>query len=301
MKNELIGKNKGKYIGAVLITGASGGIGTACARKLDSQDFLVLAGVRKKEDGELLQRNVSKRIIPIQLDIIDEVSIKAAAMSVAKILKDFKIDGLNGLINNAGIIVEGPMELVPISSFRQQFEVNVIGQVAVTQAFLPLLRKGHGRIVNIGAVTGRTTIPFMGAISASKTAMESVTDAMRAELGLWDISVSLVEPSAMRTEIFNKAAIEGERDMNQIPQDSKARYLKILKALRSASAKQPVSEPSVVVSAIIHALTAKRPKTRYLVGKGSRLVAFLRFLPDRLRDSLLLGQLSISKGIAKDL
>ena len=157
-------------LGSIVLTGASTGIGEACALHFDKKGYRVFAGVRNEADGRKLKANASDRLTPVLLDVTDQQSIDAAAQSIGRI-------EISGLINNAGIAVSGPIEMVPLDLFRRQFEVNVIGTVAVTQAFLPLLRQGRGRIVNIGSVAGRSALPLMGAYGASKCALEAITDA----------------------------------------------------------------------------------------------------------------------------
>lgn len=285
---------------AVLITGASGGIGKASVKLLHEHGFLVLASVRTQEDGNWLKTNISEGIQPLLMDITKPDSLRSAAIKADEILRGYSyVSGLYGLVNNAGIIINGPLEMVSIDSLRKQFEVNVIGQVAVTQTFLPLIRRGPGRIINIGAVTGRITIPFMGPISASKTAMESVTDAMRGELGLWDIPVSLIQPAAMKTEIFSKAAREAKGAFRSTMADVKHHYSEILKTIDAAIEKQGGDEPKIVAKAILRALTDKHPKTRYPAGKGASLMVKLRFLPDRLKDKIFLQQIGVSKELIR--
>ncbi|GHO56114.1 SDR family NAD(P)-dependent oxidoreductase [Ktedonobacter robiniae] len=277
--------------GAVLITGAAGGIGAATARRLDASGFQVFAGVRRSSDGEKLQRDISARITPVLLDITDSVSVAQAAETVTRVIGNA---GLVGLVNNAGMIVEGPVELVPIEEVRKQFEVNVIGHIAVTQAFLPLLRKARGRIINIGAPTGLVSIPYLGVLSASKAALESVTDALRSELRPWGISVSIVEPAAMQTEIFQKSKASAQQAREQLPGELVQLYAPALAAVAKASASQPLENPDVVVAAIVQALTSRSPKTRYFAGRGLRMIAVLRLLPDRTRDGLLLRALGLA-------
>ncbi len=277
--------------GAVVITGAAGGIGAATARRLDALGFQVFAGVRRAADGELLQRDISAQITPLLLDITDPTTIAMAAETVAKTVGSA---GLVGLVNNAGLIVEGPVELIPLAEVRKQFEVNVIGQIAVTQAFLPLLRQARGRIINIGAVSGRTAFPFIGVLSASKAALEALTDALRVELRPWGMSVCIVEPAAMQTRIFDKAAAAASQARQQMPRQAQQLYAPALAAVSKAIASQPMDAPDVVAATVAHALTARRPKTRYPVGPGARLVVLLRLLPDRLRDSLLRRTLGIA-------
>ena len=167
--------------GPIVITGASSGIGAACARYLDALGFTVWAGVRSTQDGEALTRLTSSRLRVLMLDVTDPASIEAARKTLAEATRD---TGLAGLVNNAGISVAGPLELLPLSEVRTQFEVNVIGVLAVTQALLPLLRLARGRIVNISSIAGLAATPFLGAYCSSKFALEAMSDALRLELVL---------------------------------------------------------------------------------------------------------------------
>ncbi|MGD1157325.1 MAG: SDR family oxidoreductase, partial [Terriglobia bacterium] len=185
--------------GAVVITGASTGIGEACALHLDKLGFRVFAGIRKAADAEALRHRASARLVPIRLDVSDETEVEQAARNVTEALRG---EGLAGLVNNAGIVVAGMLEFLPLDALRRQLEVNVVGQVAVTQAFLPHLRKARGRIVNIGSVSGLIAGPFSGAYAASKFALEALTDALRVELRPWKIHVSIVEPGNIQTPIW---------------------------------------------------------------------------------------------------
>ncbi len=156
---------------AVVITGASTGIGAACALALDQAGYRVFAGIRNPADGERLQRQAGPRLMPIRLDVTDEASIAAANHTVSAMMGE---QGLAGLINNAGIGVVGPVEALPLADWRRQFEVNVFGLIATTQTFLPLIRKGRGRILNMGSIAGRASMPFMAPYSASKHAFVAV-------------------------------------------------------------------------------------------------------------------------------
>lgn len=278
--------------GAVVITGAAGGIGAATVRLLDASGFQVFAGVRTSSDGERLQREISARITPVLLDITDHASIAQAAETITRAMGKAS---LVGLVNNAGMIIEGPVELTTINDVRTQFEVNVIGQIAVTQAFLPLLRKAQGRIVNISAPTGQVAFPYLGVLSASKAALESVSDALRGELRPFGISVSIIEPGAMQTKIFHKSAARAQQVREQLPGELVQLYALALAAVAKASANQRLESPEVVGAAIVHALTSRRPRTRYLAGRGTGMVAVLRLLPDRVRDGLLLRALGIPR------
>ena len=278
---------------AVVITGASTGIGAACALHLDRVGFAVFAGVRKPEDGVALQKAGSERLVPLELDVTDLATIRK---SCAVVLDATKERGLFGLINNAGIAVVGPLEAVPISDLRQQLEVNVIGQVAVIQAFLPLIRQARGRIVNMGSIAGLSTMPLMGPYSASKFALEAITDALRLEVQQWGIHVAIVEPGAIATPIWNKSAIEAAEREAAIETELRTLYKPVVTAVRKAvgEASKRAIPPDAVVKVVEEALTAPAPKTRYLVGTDAKFRALLvRLLPDRISDKLLTSILKL--------
>ncbi len=271
----------------IVITGASSGIGEACALYLDELGYRVFAGVRRLSDGEALKAKASVRLTPVLLDVTDLASIDRAAETVKAAVGSA---GLAGLVNNAGIAVGGPLEVVPLADLRKQFEVNVIGQVAVTQALLPLLRQGRGRIVNMGSIAGRATMPFMGPYSASKFSLEALTDAMRMELRPWGIHVSIVEPGAIASRIWDKAGHAADQMEAAASAEAKAHYGEAVARVREvvARAAQRAIPARVVAEAVAHALSAARPKTRYLVGLDARFRAMLAaWLPDRVQDWLL--------------
>ncbi|MFY4729799.1 SDR family oxidoreductase, partial [Nitrospira sp. BLG_2] len=271
----------------VVITGASTGIGAACAIHLDRLGFTVFAGVRKAEDGIALQRAGSGRLIPLELDVTDLATIEQAHIVVSE---SVRTNGLFGLINNAGIAVVGPVEAVPIPDFRQQLEVNVIGQVAVTQMFLPLIRQARGRIINMGSIAGLSTMPLMGPYSASKFALEAITDALRLEVQQWGIHVSIIEPGAIATPIWNKSAIDAAEREAAIETELRTLYKPVVAAVRRVvgeASKRAISSDAVA-KVVEAALTAPSPKTRYLVGTDAKLRALMaRVLPDRTTDRLL--------------
>jgi NAD(P)-dependent dehydrogenase (short-subunit alcohol dehydrogenase family) len=279
---ETIGDNR-----AVVITGASTGIGAACALHLDRLGFTVFAGVRKSEDGVALQKAGSDRLVPLELDVTDLTTIRKSHAAVSEATKE---RGLFGLVNNAGIAVVGPLEAVPISDLRQQLEVNVIGQVAVTQVFLPLVRQARGRIVNIGSIAGLSTMPLMGPYSASKYALEAITDELRLEVHQWGIHVAIVEPGAITTPIWNKSAIEAAEREAAIDRELRTLYKPVVAAVRKVvgeASKRAIS-PDAVAKVVEEALTAPTPKTRYLVGTDAKLRALMvKLLPDRLSDRML--------------
>ena len=280
---------------SVVITGASSGIGEACALYLDELGYRVFAGVRKPADGEALKAKASKRLTPVILDVTDVALIDRAVETVKAAVG---VAGLAGLVNNAGIGIGGPLEVVPLADLRKQFEVNVIGQVAVTQALLPLLRQGRGRIVNMGSIAGRATMPFMGPYSASKFALEALTDAMRMELQPWGIHVSIVEPGAVESRIWEKAGRAADQMKAAAGPEAKARYGEAAARVREAmgQAEQRAIPARVVAEAVAHALRAARPKTRYLVGRDARFRAVLAaWLPDRVEDWLMTWVLKLPR------
>lgn len=271
----------------VVITGASSGIGEACALHLDALGYRVFAGVRRPEDGEAVQARASARLTPVLLDVTDAVSIHQAAGLVREVVG---AAGLAGLVNNAGIAIGGPLEVVPPVDLRKQFEVNVVGQMMVTQAFLPLIRLGRGRIVNIGSIAGLAATPFVGPYSASKFALEALTDALRLELRPWGIHVSIVEPGAVESRIWEKGRQRAVQMEVAASPEAKAAYGEAVARVREAmaQAERRAIPARAAAEAVAHALRAARPKTRYLVGRDARLRAFLaHWLPDRLQDWLL--------------
>src|SRR6476646_7673544 len=264
---------------AVVVTGASTGIGAACALDFAGRGMTVFAGVRDPRAGEALAAKGGPSLIPITLDVTDEPSIARSVETVQRVIGD---SGLGGLVNNAGIAIGSPLEVIDLSQLRKQLEINVIGQIAVTQAFLPLLRRGRGRIVNMGSIAGRGTIPLLGPYSASKYALEALTDALRMELQPWGIQVSIIEPGAIATPIWEKSAKEAEDLEASVGEEA----IRIRDAI--AQAAQRAIPPEAVVRAVHHALTASRPHTRYLVGADAKLRAWMvKWLPDRVQDRVL--------------
>lgn len=273
--------------GAVVITGASTGIGAACARHLDRLGFTVWAGVRSHGDGEALARTASPRLRALLLDVTDPASIAEARRTIAEGTGG---SGLAALVNNAGISVAGPLELLPLAEVRTQFEVNVIGALAVTQALLPLLRSARGRIVNISSIAGLAATPFLGAYCGSKFALEAMSDALRLELAPWGIQVSLVEPGAIQSQIWQRATMSATRTLGGVAPEALALYAQPLSRLHEvmAGAAARAIPADVVADVVARALLASCPRTRYLVGKDARFRALLkRILPDRVQDRLL--------------
>jgi NAD(P)-dependent dehydrogenase (short-subunit alcohol dehydrogenase family) len=278
--------------GYVLVTGTSTGIGAATAAHLAKKGFHVFAGVRRKVDGERVRAQAPGKVTPVIVDVTDEAAISAAAATVADAVGD---RGLAGLVNNAGIGVPAPIELQPMADFRTQLEVNLFGPVAMIQAFLPLIRQGGGRIVNVGSIGGLLVLPLNGAYSASKFGIRAVSDALRLELREWGIHVSLIEVAPVKTAIFGKtfAALDGLE--NKLGEEGYRLYEQQIAAVRKAVEKAEADgEPPLVIAKAVHrALTSDNPKPRYLAGHGGRQTQAAAALPDRARDKALARELGL--------
>jgi NAD(P)-dependent dehydrogenase (short-subunit alcohol dehydrogenase family) len=255
-----------------LVTGASTGIGEACARQLVRNGWRVWAGVRREGDAP-------EGTEEILLDVTDAEQIAAAAQAIPE---------LHGLVNNAGIALAAPLEFIPVAELRRQLEVNVIAQVAVTQAFLPKLRETRGRIVFMGSIAGRSALPFLGAYAASKHALEAVADSLRVELEPFGVGVTIVEPGTILTPIWTKSAAVADAMAERMPPELGQLYGERIAVFRRLAAKRGAGGASAdsVARVVEEALTADRPATRRLVGRDAKLRAGFERLPDRLRDRL---------------
>jgi len=274
---------------SVLITGASTGIGRATALRLDRAGWRVFAGVRKREDAEALRAAGGERLTPLILDVTEAGQIAAAAATV-----EAGAGGrLDGLVNNAGVAIPGPLETLAIEDFRRQIEVNMTAHVAVTQAMLPSIRAARGRVVFISSIGGRVAFPLTGAYHAAKFGVEAVGDIFRQELRPWGIKVSIVEPGSIDTPIWER----GERTADQLATPEREalygeavdRYRKVIKdtAERGIPAEK-------VAEVIERALTANRPRSRYLVGLEAKLGARLRqWLPTPVFDRVVRRQMNL--------
>jgi NAD(P)-dependent dehydrogenase (short-subunit alcohol dehydrogenase family) len=273
--------------GGVVVTGASTGIGNACALHLDRLGFRVFAGVRREEDAERLRGSASERLTPVTIDVTDVESIRAAADGVATALA---AEPLAGLVNNAGIAVSGPVEYLPIAEIRKQLEVNFVGQVAVTQAFLPLLRRSRGRIVNIGSVGGEVALPFLSPYAASKHAIEGFSDSLRREVEPLGVKVAVVRPGAVQSSIWERGNAAADELLSNIPPEALEVYGDAVRGVRAAADQraQEAIPAQAVADVVEHALTSEKPKTRYVVGRtGKVMVALERWLPDRVFDRVI--------------
>ena len=272
-----------------LITGTSTGIGEACAARLAENGWTVYAGVRHAEDGERLKGQHPGDIRPVMLDVTDREQMQAVLDAIQS---DVGPRGLQGLVNNAGVGVGGPVEYVPEADWRWVFDVNFFAVVALTQAAIPMLRAGHGRIVHVGSIGGRVAAPGLAPYSASKHALEALSESMRHEFSRsgTPIKVALVEPGAVKTPMWEKAdatADEIERSLDDV---GRARYQWLVDDARGfiAEGRETGVPPSTVADAVEHALTADRPKARYLVGPDAKVTGHvITRAPDRLRDAAL--------------
>ena len=271
---------------AVLVTGALTGIGYACVQTLANAGFIVFAGVRGERDAERVSE-LHGNVRPLLLDVTVPQQVAAAAQAIGA-------SGvpLHGAVNNAGIAVAGPLEYLPSDEFRRQFEINVFGALAVTQAMLPLLRESSGaRIVFMSSVSGQIAPPFVGPYASSKFALEAMADALRMELSTFGIAVSLVQPGNVRTPIWQKGRDAKDALVARLPQVALAHYGEAVDALVRVTEHEERTgiEPEVVARTVLRALTEERPKARYPVGNPPawqrRLAALL---PERLRDRLIL-------------
>jgi NAD(P)-dependent dehydrogenase (short-subunit alcohol dehydrogenase family) len=278
---------------AVLVTGASKGIGEACVLLLAAQGYRVFAGVRREQDGEALQRAGGASITPVLLDVTDPAQIAAAAALV----RNASAGGLYGLVNNAGIAVAGPLEFLPPEELRRQLDVNVVGQIAVTQAFLPLLRAARtagadrraGRIIFMSSTSGRSSLPFIGPYAASKFALEAAADALRVELRPFGVRVVLVEPGVIMTPIWETSVARAREAIEHMPPEAHRYYGRTMTAvLDRISGSMRGLPPGRVAAVVAGALAAGRPRSRYVVGMDARArIALDALLPTRVRDWLV--------------
>jgi NAD(P)-dependent dehydrogenase (short-subunit alcohol dehydrogenase family) len=250
---------------SVLVTGAARGIGRATTLRLVAGGWQVFAGVRRPEDGVELAAEAGDRVTPVQLDITDADHLDG----LDKALPEW----LDAVVNNAGVVVPGPVEAIPLDELRRQLEINVVGQVAVTQAVLPRLRASRGRIVFISSLSGRVATPLTGAYNASKFALEGIADSLRMELKPWDIKVSLVEPAQVDTDIWRQAEATYDEAVETLSAEHKQLYAKHLKGYRKTiPMSQKLAGPVDGVAATVEkALTASKPRARYIVGVGPRV------------------------------
>lgn len=267
---------------SVLVTGAGRGIGRSIAEHLASRDWDVIAGVRNQQDADAITAANPRRISAVVLDVTN-------ADHLAHLETTLPAE-LDAVVNNAGIVVSGPMETVTTDDWRRQLDVNVTGQLAVTRAVLPRLRTSKGRIVFISSVNGQLSMPMVGAYAASKFALEAAADAMRMELRAWGISVVVVEPAQTDTDLWRKADDMVTEVEAALTPEHRALYASHIRGFRKTipMSRRLAVSTAKVSSVVEQALTTKRPRARYVVGVGPKLqVALMTNLPTRVRDTVL--------------
>lgn len=254
---------------------------------MDAEGWRVFASVRREEDAAGLRDAASGRLVPLMLDVTEADQIAAVAEQIGVVVGG---GGLDGLVNNAGMAVMSPLETIPLDDLRKQLEVNLVSQVAVTQAMLPLIRTARGRVVFLSSIGGRMALPFGAPYHASKYGIEAVTDCLRQELRPWGIEVIAIEPGSIDTPIWERGEKRADAAAEKAPPAQEALYGEQIESFRGAvrrTAERGIP-PTKVADAIRHALTARRPRTRYLVGADARGQALLgRLLPSRLMDRII--------------
>ncbi len=268
---------------AVLITGASSGIGRATALGLDAAGYQVFAGVRKVEDGLALKAEASDALAPLLLDVTDGDAVAGAAARVGE-----ETEGnLFGLVNNAGLSLNGPLEIIPDSEIRRLFEVNVLGLLAVTRPFIPLLRKAQGRLVNVSSGHGLLAVPDKSVYAASKFAVQAISDSLRLELRPFGVSVSNLVVGKVDTAVLEKILDERERVAKAADPAVLELYSPLFEFFDREVKDLPGIPPEEVAKVVAEALTTPKPKAQYLVGPGARKMRNLSRLPRRLREGLM--------------
>jgi NAD(P)-dependent dehydrogenase (short-subunit alcohol dehydrogenase family) len=261
--------------------------------RLARRGTIVYAGVRRQADAELVAREGGTNVRPLILDITDSVSITRARTAVSR-ASDI---ALAGLVNNAGVAVAGPLELLPLEELRKQFDVNFFGTIEMTQAFLPLLRETGGRIVNVSSISGKFAAPFVGAYASSKFALEAASDALRLELRPFGVAVALVEPGAVKTPIWQRGAAASRSVFDGLAPEARDSYESSVANMTRLAEKMEKRgiPPEQVAEAIERALYAPRPRARYLVGADARARLFVARLPEGLRDRIVSAAIGSAK------
>ncbi len=271
----------------IVVTGASTGIGAATVNELARRGFHVLAGVRREVDADALRGLGIEGIEPCILDIIVESDITAIADRVAR---DPQRRPLRALVNNAGIAINAPVETLPITQWRQQFEVNLFGHIAMTQALLPALLNSSGTVVNISSVGGKVALPTYGAYAGSKFALEAVSDALRREVSAAGVKVVVIEPGAVKTEIAERGITTSEGLKADMTVAQLARYSEVMNAVmaQARSFNETGVSAEAAAAVVAKAVTASRPRTRYTIGRDAAiLLQISRFVSDRVLDRIV--------------
>jgi NAD(P)-dependent dehydrogenase (short-subunit alcohol dehydrogenase family) len=283
----------GNASGAVVITGASTGIGRATALHLDAEGYRVFAGVRKEADARDLAKDGSDRLTPVTIDVTDAGQIESARQEVAEAVGE---QGVEGLVNNAGVGGGGPIEFMPLEELRRTLEVNLIAQVAVTQAFIPLIRKAKGTIVFIASIGGRVASPFMSPYNTSKFGIEAIGESLRHELRPWEIDVVVVEPGSIDTQIWSKGNDQLREQLEEMPEDARRLYGRQITRFGEVineTASRGIS-PDKVAEVVHKGISSENPRHRYLVGTDAKIGARLKgTLPDRTFSKLAARQMKM--------
>lgn len=271
----------------VVITGASTGIGKATALHLDRLGFRIFAGVRKEADGIALARESSGNLTYLQLDVTDEAAVTAAVETVTQ----YTGKRLHGLINNAGVSLNGPLELIPAEKIRQVMDVNVLGLLTVTKAFIPLLRCGSGRIINISSGHGLLAVPDKSVYAASKFAVEAITDALRVELQPFGVFAASIVVGKVDTAVLGKILADRDQIIDNSPTEIVELYQPLFSYFDKQVKELPGIPPTDVAHVVAQALMTENPKAQYLIGPGATKMKNLARLPVRLRDRLMIKAL----------
>ncbi|MEK5645773.1 SDR family NAD(P)-dependent oxidoreductase [Paenibacillus sp. FSL R5-0378] len=274
----------------VVVTGTSSGIGRATAEQLAAEGFHVLAGVRRQEDADKIKR---KNIEPVIVDVTNINTLKALAERVEQ---DPLGRSLRAVVNNAGIAVNAPLEMVPLDEFRRQIEVSVIGQVAVIQTLTPALLNSGGRVVNIGSLGGKVSMPGFGIYSAAKYAMEAINDSLRREMSSFGLKVIMITPGGVSTGLSEQGITTAERLAKLMTPDQHRRHDRLFDAVKAQAETWATDgiRPEKVAAVVSRAIHVSKPRTRYTVGRDSALLTRLvRILPDKLLDRMLRSQMKL--------
>ena len=271
----------------VIITGASSGIGEATARELARRGFHVLAGVRNDRDADAIR---GAGIEPLIIDITNPDHIRALA---TRVHGDPQGRSVRALVNNAGIGVNAPVEVFAIDEWRRLFEVNFFGHIAVTQMLLPALIRSKGRVINISSVGGRIAMATYGPYAGTKFALEAVSDSLRREMAPLGVHVVVVEPAAVRTKIGDRAIARAQQVASTMTPEQSERYGRLVEAItaQAASAMESGLSADAAAKVIAQAVTARKPRTRYTIGREAALLPLLTTLPDRMLDCILAAAL----------
>ena len=266
-----------------IVTGASTGMGAATARELARRKFHVLAGVRRDQDADAIR---GPGVEPVILDITNAEHIRSL---VHRVQNDPQGRAVRGLVNNAAVQANVPFEVFAIAEWRQMFEVNLFGHVAMTQALLPALIRSRGRVINISSVGGKVAMATYGPYAATKFALEAASDSLRRELAPTGVQVVVIEPGAVRTEMLDRAIATADKSVSTMTPEQSQRYGPLVHAVNTQAVLSTKSGVSADAAArvVAKAVIARKPRTRYTIGREAAAIRLVRFLPDRTLDRIL--------------